>query len=110
MFPLTRPHRQVAATLALVLLSNAPTVHVAATAWWIRGAGHLCEAELELGRYLGLVVSLEGVRYPRPGEVVYQGVVVRQEEPRRRGLTECARAREVVLRREGRELALQADG
>ena len=49
--------------------------------------------------------------YPRPGEVVYRGVVLRQEEPRRKGLTEIARARELRLQsRRDRELTLETDG
>jgi hypothetical protein len=55
-------------------------------------------------------VTLDGVRYPRPGEVEYEGVVLRQEEPRRKGLTELARARRVRLRRGDRELTLEAEG
>jgi hypothetical protein len=50
------------------------------------------------------------VSYPRPGEVVYRGLVLRQEEPRRKGLTEIARARWLRLRRGYRELTLETDG
>ena len=92
MFPLTRPYRQAAATVALVVLTVAPTVYVAPTAWKISRPGHRHEVEAEIGRLLGLQVTLDAVRYPRPGEVVYRGVVLRQEEPRRKGLTEVARA------------------
>src|SRR5205823_11607061 len=72
--------------------------------------GHLREVESELGQPLGLQVTLEGVSYPRPGEVVYRGIVLRQEEPRRKGLTEVARARELRLRRANREVTLETDG
>jgi hypothetical protein len=110
MFPVTRPHRQAAATLALVALTVAPTVYVVATAWTISRPGHRRRVEAEIGRLLGLQVSVGAVRYPRPGEVEYQAVVLRQEEPRRKGLTEVARARSVRLRRGDRELTLEAEG
>lgn len=110
MFPLTRPYRQALATAAIVVLAMLPTAYVASLAWTIRRPGHLREAEVEIGRQLGLQVSLEGVRYPRPGEVVFRGVIVRQEEPRRRGLVEVARAGSVRLRRTGKELIIEADG
>ena len=52
---------------------------------------------------------LEAVRYPRPGEVVYQGIVLRQEEPRGKGLVEIARADLARLQRADRELTLQLE-
>ncbi len=110
MFPLTRPYRQAAATIALVVLTVAPTAYVAETAWRINRPGHRQEVEAEIGRRLGLQVSLDSVRYPRPGEVVYQGVVLRQEEPRRKGLTELARADSVRLRKADREITLETTG
>ena len=67
-------------------------------------------SRVELGRQLGLQVTLEAVRYPRPGEVVYRGIVLRQEEPRGKGLTEIARAELVRLRSEASaELTLHAE-
>jgi hypothetical protein len=110
MFPLTRPSRQAAATVALVALTVVPTAYVALTAWRISRPGHRHEVEAALGRALGLQVTLDAVRYPRPGEVEYRGVVLRLEEPRHRGLTEVARASRVRLRRGDRELTLEADG
>ena len=110
MFPLTRPHRQALATAALFVLTVLPTVYVVWTAWRINRTGHLREVESEIGRPLGLHATLEGVAYPRPGEVVYRGIVLRQEEPRRKGLTEIARAREIRLRRGNRELTLETEG
>jgi hypothetical protein len=111
MFPLTRPYRQAAATLALVVLTVAPTVYVVATAWKINRPGHRHAVEGEIGRLLGLQVTLDAVRYPRPGEVVYQGVVVRQAEPRRKGVvTEVARAATVRVRWRDRELTVEAEG
>ena len=110
MFPLTRPYRQAIATLVMFVVTIVPTGYVAVTAWRINRSGHRHEVEAEIGRQLGLQVTLDGVRYPRPGEVVYRGIVLRQEEPRRKGLTEIARAKQVRLRRNGRELTLEAEG
>ena len=110
MFPVTRPTRQAAATLALVVLTVLPTLYVAYTAWRIRRPGHLRAVEAEIGELLGLAVGLDSVRYPRPGEVVYQGVVLRQHEPRKQGLVEIGRAKEVRLRAGHRELTLDARG
>lgn len=92
MFPLTRPVRQTLATLVLVGLTVVPTALVATVAWRITRPGHVRDVEIELGRQLGLQVTLAAVRYPRPGEVVYQEIVLRQEEPRGKGLVEIARA------------------
>lgn len=110
MFPLARPYRQILATCILVVTAVLPTSYVVVTAWKINRPGHLRDVEVEMSRQLGLQVSLEGVRYPSPGEVIYQGVVVRQEEPRRKGLTEIARARSVRLRRGDRELMVETNG
>ncbi len=110
MFPLTRPYRQSAATLALVALTVVPTLYVMSTAWKIRRPGHRHDVEAEIGRLLGLQVTLEAVSYPRPGEVVYHGVVLRHEEPRRKGLTELARADALRLRRGDHELTLDTEG
>jgi hypothetical protein len=110
MFPLIRPHRQVAATLAVLAFTVAPTVYVAWTAWQIGRPGHCREVEAEIGRRLGLQARLGAVRYPRPGEVVFRDVVLRQEEPRGNGLIEVARADSVRLRRGDRELTLETRG
>ena len=92
MFPLTRPFRQGLATAALFVFTVLPTAFVAVYAWRINRPGHIRDVEIELGRQLGLQVTLEAVRYPKPGELVYQGIVLRQEEPRGKGLIEIARA------------------
>ena len=110
MFPLTRPVRQALATLALFAFTVVPTGYVAAIAWRVHQPGHLREVEAQIGRQIGLQVTLEGVRYPRPGEVLYRGIVLRQEEPRRKGFTEIARASVLRLRRGDRELTLEAAG
>ncbi|MFI5460214.1 MAG: hypothetical protein ACHRXM_32760 [Isosphaerales bacterium] len=106
MFPITRPFRQTLATLLLFALSVLPTGFVAAIGWRINRPGHVRDVEIELGRQLGLQVTLEEVRYPRPGEVVYRGIVLRQEEPRGKGLAEIIRADQVRVQRAKRELTI----
>ncbi len=66
MFPLTRPIRQGLATTALVLPTVLPTLLVGLYAWRINRPGHIRDVEIELGRQLGLQVTLEAVRYPGP--------------------------------------------
>ena len=110
MLPLTRPHRQALVTLAMGVLTVAPTVYVAFTAWRIARPGHIRDVEIEIGRSIGLQVTLEGVAYPRPGEVTYKGVVLRQDEPRRGTQVEIVRARSVRLRKSGHELIFETDG
>ena len=110
MFPVTRPNRQAAASIALLVLTVIPTAYVAWTAWSIGRPGHRREVEVRMGRLLGLQATIQSVRYPQPGEVVYEGVVFRQEEPRSKGLIEVARARFVRLRKGDRELAIEAEG
>jgi hypothetical protein len=114
MFPLTRPARQVAATAALLALTVAPTGYVALTAWRVNRPSHAREVEAEVGRRLGMRVTIGSVRYPKPGEVVYRGVVLRQGEPGGRGgkgdEVEAGRAESVRLRRGDRELTLEARG
>jgi hypothetical protein len=106
MVPVNRPVRQALATLALFLLTVVPTIWIATVAWRINRPGHVRDVEIELGRQLGTPVTLHAVRYPRPGEVVYSGLVLRQEEPRGGGLWEIARAREVWLQWADRELTI----
>ena len=110
MLPLTRPRRQALITLAMAVLTIAPTSYVALTAWKIARPGHVRDVEIEMGRSLGLQVTLDRVRYPRPGEVVYVGIVLRQDEPGRGGLTEVARAKSLRLRHSGGGIVLEADG
>jgi hypothetical protein len=106
MFAVTRPFRRILATSLLFVLTILPTGWVATTAWRINRPGHVRDVEVELGRQLGFQVTLDEVRYPRPGEVVYQGIVVRQAEPRGKSFAEVVRAAEVRLQRADRELAL----
>jgi hypothetical protein len=109
MFPLIRPVRQGLATAALFGFTILPTAFVALHAWRVNRPGHIRDVEIELGRQLGLQVTLEGVRYPRPGEQVYQGIVLRQEEARGKGLFEIARAGLVRMVRGEHELTLHAE-
>lgn len=109
MFPLTRVMRQALATFALVAFTMVPTSYVAYTAWRLNRPGHIRDVEIELGRRIGLQVTIEAIRYPRPGEVLYRGLVLRQAEPRGKGLTEIARADEARLVRGERELTIHAD-
>ncbi len=109
MLPLTRPLRQGLVTAALCVFTILPTVFVALSAWRVNRPGHIRDVEIELGRQLGLQVTLEAVRYPKPGELVYQGIVLRQEEPRGKGLIEIARGDLVRLVRSDRELTLHAE-
>src|SRR5262249_54826516 len=51
----------------------------------------------------------EAVAYPRPGEVVYRGIVLRHDEPRGKGLAEIARADLVRMVRADHELTVQAE-
>ncbi|HEX8202155.1 MAG TPA: hypothetical protein VF590_16890 [Isosphaeraceae bacterium] len=110
MLPITRPRRQALATLALLAVSVTPTAYVTQLAWKVNRPGHRRDVEVEIGRQLGLQVTLEGVRYPRPGEVVYRGAVLWQVEPRQKRLAEIARAATVRVRRGDRQLTLQTEG
>ena len=109
MFPLTRTVRQAIATVALVVFTVLPTGYVAYTSWRLNRPGHIRDTEIELGRQLGLQVTIDGIRYPRLGEVTYKGLVLRQAEPRGKGLTEIARAGEARIVRSGRELTIFAE-
>lgn len=109
MFPVTRPVRQALATFVMVALTIAPTAYVAALAWRINQPGHVRDVEIELGRQLGLQVTLEGVRYPRPGEVIYEGLVLRQDEPQGKSMAEIARADAVRIEWVDRELVVQLE-
>ncbi len=109
MFPVTRPFRQILATSLLFGLTVVPTGYVVTTAWRINRPGHIRDVEIELGRQLGFQVTLEGVRYPRPGEVVYRGIVLRQEEPQSKRLAELVRADLVRVQRADRELTLMVE-
>jgi hypothetical protein len=106
---LNRPHRQALATLALLGFTVAPTLYVVGVAWRINRPSHVREVEQELGRQLGLEVTLEGVRHLRPGEDVLRGMVLRQAEPRGQAATEVARASVVRIHRAQWHMTLEID-
>ncbi len=109
MVPVNRPMRQAVATLVLFVVTVVPTCWIAVLAWRINRPGHVRDVEIELGRQLGLQVTLQEVHYPRPGEVVYRGIVLRQEEPQGGKFSEIARADEVRLQWADRELTLHLE-
>jgi hypothetical protein len=109
MFPVTRPIRQALATVALVLVTILPTAYVAGVAWRINQPGHVRDVEIELGRQLGLQVTLDKVRYPRPGAVLYQGLVLRHDEPQGKSLAEIFRAEAVRIESDNREWIVQLE-
>ena len=111
MLSLSRPHRQVLFTIGIVAATMVPTALVAVAAWTINRPGHLRDVEAELGLRLGLKVTLEGVRYPRPGMVVYEGAVLWQTEARRDDqLVRVAQVDRLEVREDGRRLVLRAEG
>ena len=75
-------------------------------AWRINQPGHIRDVEVELGRKLGMHVSLDRVDYPAPGEVVYRGLVLRAQEPRGKGFAEIGRADLVRLSRSDHDLTV----
>lgn len=81
MLTLTRPQRQILASLAILLLSVVPTGLVAGWAWWTRQPGHVREVEAALAQQLGLAVEIASVRHPGPREDLLSGLVLRLEEP-----------------------------
>lgn len=112
MFALTRPQRQILATLAMLGFAVAPTAWVAAWVWRVNQPGHVREVEAEISRMLGLGVAIDSVSHPGPGEDILRGVVLRSEDQGGRGgsLAEIARAESVRVVREGDRLALEARG
>lgn len=105
----TRPVRRVVATCAIVVLTMAPTAYVGFTAWRIGQSWQAREVEADLSRRLGLEVTIGKVEYPRPGVVVYRGVVIRSERARGE-LVELARAEALKVRTSGAELVIETDG
>ncbi len=113
MLTLSRPHRQVLATMAVAVFLVAPTLYVAVMAWRVNQPSHVREVEHEAGVTLGLRVSLTGVRYPSPGVVAFRGVALKPDDAGRKtskNHAELARAEAIRLRRDGRRLTLEADG
>lgn len=110
MIIINRLHRQVAATVFVVVGLVIPTITTAWWAWTVNRPGHLRDVEVQLSRQLGLQVGIEGVKYPRPGEMVLLNPVFRQEEPRGRVFREVARARVVSIKPQGDTCVIDAVG
>jgi hypothetical protein len=106
MFPLTRPVRQSVCTILLLAFTVLPTLAIAAIAWRINQPGHVRDVEVELGRKLGMHVSLDATSYPAPGEVIYKGIVLRAQEPRGKEFAEIGRADGVRLSRSDHDLTI----
>ena len=106
MLPLTRPLRQSACTIVLLVFTALPTLAIAAIAWRINQPGHVRDVEVELGRKLGMHVTLAATSYPGPGEVVYEGLVLRAQEPRGKEFAEIGRADMVRLSRSDHDLTI----
>jgi hypothetical protein len=101
---LTRPHRQVAATIALALFTIAPTAWVARTVHALGRPGHAREVEAEIGRRLGLLVHIGNATHPRPDVDVLLDVSLRMDDA---GHGQIAHADRVRLVRSGGEMTLR---
>jgi hypothetical protein len=115
MLSLTRPQRQALATAAVIGLLVAPTVMIALNALRLRRPEHRQEVASALSDRLGARVTLASVSYPRPGETLLRGVVIRQDDAGGKagnapGAGEIARAEVLRLRTEGALLSVEADG
>ena len=77
---LTRPHRQVAATLALALFTIAPTVWVSRTVHALGRPGHVREVEIEIGHRLGVLAHIAAATHPRPDVDILSEVSLRQDD------------------------------
>jgi hypothetical protein len=112
MLTLTRPRRQALATLAVLGLMVAPTALIAWNAWKLRRPDHRLVVAATLSDRLGARVTLDHVSYPRPGETLLRGVVIRQDDPgtKAQGIGEIARAAVLRLRSDGAMLQIEADG
>ena len=108
MFPVTRPLRQTVSTIVLLVLTVVPTALVSAIAWRINRPGHIRDVEIDLGRKLGMQVSLDQVGYPGPerscttawccaGRAAWQRAC--RNRPRRRGSRDPGRSRADVAAR-----------
>jgi hypothetical protein len=99
------------ATLTVLALLVAPSAYVAHLAWKVRRPEHLRAVEWNLSSRLGMEVTLEGVGYPRPGEMLLRGVVIRPEDsgPKGSAATELARAAAVRIIQERGQVTMEAD-
>ncbi len=106
MFPVTRPLRQVVSTVLLLVLTALPTLAIGTVAWRINQPGHVRDVEVELGRKLGMHVSLDQIEYPAPGGGRLPGPRPPRQEPRGNGFAEIGRADSVRLNRSDHELTI----
>jgi hypothetical protein len=111
MFPLPRPARSILVTLLLAAGTIVPTLYVFAFVWRVGQSGHVREVEAALGQALGLHVSLESVRHPKPETDEFTGVVLRREEAAGgTRLIELARADRLTLTRDAGRQVIRAEG
>ena len=103
---LTRPHRQVAATLALALFTIAPTAWVSRTVLAISRPGHARDVEAEIGRRLGVLVEIGAATHPRPDVDVLREVSLRSDDA---GSGRIARADSIRVLRSNGEMTLRID-
>ena len=103
---LTRPHRQVAATLALALFTIAPTVWVSRTVHALGRPGHVREVEAEIGRRLGVLAHIGTAAHPRPDVDVLRDVSLRMDDA---GNGQIARADTIRLVRSSGEITLRVN-
>jgi hypothetical protein len=108
MLALTRPHRQVLATLALLLFTVAPTAYIGRQVWRAGRPEHVREIETKLSNLVGLTVSIESVRHPRPGEDVLLGVSIHSEDDAK--LVALAYADVARVHRDGSDLTIETQG
>jgi hypothetical protein len=102
---LTRPRRQLAATLALTLFTIAPTAYVGVTVRALGRPAHLRSIEAEIGRRLGVLVDVNAAAHPRPDVDALNGVSLRLDDA---GHAEIARADTLRISHEGSDLTLRA--
>jgi len=101
---LTRPHRQILATLALALFTIAPTLYVAATVHVLGRPAHARSVEAEIGRRLGVLVRVESAAHPRPDVDALLGVSLRLDDA---GHAEIASANTLRISRDGSDMTLK---
>ena len=101
---LTRPRRQVLATLALVGFTIVPSLYVAYSAHRVRRPDHLREVEAEVGRRLGVLVKVTRASHPRPDVDQLEGVALRLDDARN---SEIARADSLRVTRGSGEMTLK---
>src|SRR3972149_6771198 len=106
MFGSFRAVRKWAALTAFASLAVLPTAYVALTAYRVNQFEHPAVVGEALGAELEMEVELAGLRYPRRGEVLYEGLGVGDPESHRT----LARCRTVRLLRGSHTLTLNVEG